>query len=256
MSTVQQIDAQPTGPAHSQTIVIREAPASASPVVREPEIRVFAHSRILYWWPVWVCGYVMTALTHLHGEPHQIGGVQEMFHPNSVLGLVFVLTLSVVILITNVTVRGMASLVVLLLLALVWLTLAYFHQWDAVLDWLRKLKIHLNLGAYFWLSTIVCACWALTVLIFDHLSYWRITPGQVSRQNVFGSSSKSYDAENMVVEKLRDDLFRHWFLGFGSGDLLIRPFGPDRDVIQIPNVFFLGHKARRIEHMIATQPEK
>jgi hypothetical protein len=60
----------------------------------------------------------------------------------------------------------------------------------------------------------------------------------------------------MVLEKLRDDLFRHWFLGFGTGDLLIRPFGPQQDLIQIPNVFFLGSKVRRIEHMVATQPDR
>jgi hypothetical protein len=60
----------------------------------------------------------------------------------------------------------------------------------------------------------------------------------------------------MVLEKLRDDVFRHRFLGFGSGDFVIRPFGPQQDVIQIPNVLFLGSKVRRIEHMIATQPDR
>jgi hypothetical protein len=225
-------------------------------IVREPEIRVYAHSRMLYWWPVWVCGYIMAALTHVYGVPQQIGGAQELFHPSSNLGVIFILALSLVMLITNVTVRGLASVIVILSLALIALALAYFREWDAVLAWMGNLKIHLNFGAYFALSTIIFGMWALTVVIFDHLSYWRITPGQVTHENIFGASSKSYDAQNMVLEKLRDDLFRHWFLGFGSGDLIIRPFGPQRDVIQIPNVFFLGSKVRNIEHMIAAQPEK
>jgi len=241
------VEVQPT-----QVVIQQAAPAKP---LREPEIRIYGHSRILYWWPVWACGYIMAALTHEYGQPHQIGGVQELFHPSTNLGVIFILTLAVVTLITNVTVRGLASVIVILSLALAALTLAYYHKWDAVLEWLGNLKIHLNFGAYFWLATVIGGIWLVTLLIFDHLNYWRITPGQVTHQNIFGASSKSYDADNMVVEKLRDDLFRHWFLGFGSGDLLIRPFGPQQDVISIPNVFFLGSKVRRIEHMIATEPD-
>jgi len=231
-----------------------QAPPTA--VIREPEIRVYAHSRLLYWWPVWVCGYVMTAITHFYGQPHQIGAAREMFYPGSNLGMIFILTLTLVVLITNVTVRGLGSVIVILLLALGALLLAYFHKWDVVLGWLGNLKIHFNLGAYFWLSTMIFAIWALTVLVFDHLSHWRITPGQVTYESLFGSSSKSYDAENMVLEKHRDDFFRHWILGFGAGDLVIRPFGPQQDVIEIHNVFFLGSKVRKIEHLIATQPDR
>lgn len=235
-------------------VVVQPAPPAG--IVREPEIRVYAHSRILYWWPLWVCGYIMAALTRYYGEPHQIGAAQELFHPSSNLGVIFVLTFALVVLITNVTVRGLGSVIVILSAALAALTVAYFHQWDVVLAWLGNLKIHLNLGAYFWISTVMCTIWVLTVLVFDHTHYWRITSGQVTYQSIFGASSKSYDADNMVLEKLRDDLFRHWCLGFGSGDLLIRPFGPQQDMIQIPNVLFLGSKVRQIEHMIATQPER
>ncbi len=190
-------------------------PAHADTPVREPEIRIYAHSRLLYWWPVWACGYVMTALTHFYGQPHQIGAAQELFHPSSNLGVIFILTLAAVILITNVTVRGLASVIVILSLALAALLLAYYHKWDLVLEWLGNLKIHFNLGAYFWISTTIFTIWALTVLVFDHLNYWRITPGQVTHENIFGAGSKSYDAQNMVLEKLRNDFFRHWVLGFG-----------------------------------------
>lgn len=231
---------------------------SAAPevVIREPEIRLYAHSRIIYWWPVWVCGYTMATLTHLYGEPHQIGAGQELFHPSTHLGLIFLLTVALVIGITNLTVRGLASIIVILSIALISLLLAYYHKWDEVLEWLGKQKLHLNWGAYFWFSTLICAMWTLTVFVFDHLSYWRITPGQVTYTAMFGASSKSFDADNMVLEKLRDDLFRHWLLGFGSGDLQIRPYGAQQERILIPNVLFLGSKVRRVEHMLATQPNR
>jgi hypothetical protein len=240
-------------PANAESVAAQRAATVAVP---EPEVRVYAHSRMLYWWPVWVCGYTMTLLTHLYGEPHQIGAAGELFHPSTNLGVIFLLTVMLVIVVTNVTVRGLASVVVILALCLAALLVAYFHKWDVVLDWLGQLKIHLNLGAYFWFSTLIFAFWVVSVLIFDHLSYWRITPGQVTHENVFGASSKSYDANNMVLEQLRSDLFRHWFLGFGSGDLQIHPFGAQQDVILVPNVLFLGSKVRRIEHMIATEPDR
>ncbi len=252
-----QRDGDRLSPAVSLSHAETAAEQSASGRVNlEPEIRVYSHSRILYWWPVWGCGYVMAALTNLYGHPQQIGNTPELFHESSNLGVIFLLTVTMVVVITNVTIRGLASVVAILSMALGALLLAYFHQWDAVLEWLGNRKIHMNLGAYFWFSSLIFVVWAFTVLIVDHLSYWRITPGQVTRENVFGASSKSYDAGNMVLEKLRDDLFRHWFLGLGTGDLQIRPFGPQQDVILIPNVLFLGSKVRRIEHMVATQPEK
>jgi hypothetical protein len=127
MATVQTSDPLPSDVPRTQVVVQQTAPA---PSVREPEIRVYAHSRILYWWPVWVCGYVMTALTHFYGQPQQIGAAQELFHESSNLGVIFLLTLTLVILITNVTVRGLASVIVILSLALVALSLAYYHKWD------------------------------------------------------------------------------------------------------------------------------
>src|SRR5258708_7401358 len=171
MATVQNSDRRlPDQPQPQAQVIVQQARSTA---VREPEIRVYAHSRMLYWWPVWACGYVMALLTHLYGHPYQIGRAQELFHDSSNLGVIFVLTLAMVILITNFTVRGLSSVIVILSLAIVALLLAYYHKWDAVLEWLGNLKIHLNLGAYFWFSTVIFGMWALTVLILDHLSYWR-----------------------------------------------------------------------------------
>jgi hypothetical protein len=35
----------------------------------------------------------------------------------------------------------------------------------------------------------------------------------------------AYEILGMVVHKRHDDAFRHWLLGFGSGDLLVRAGG-------------------------------
>ena len=73
---------------------------------------------------------------------------------------------------------------------------------------------------------------------------------------MLGAGSRSYDTDHMVLEKYRDDVFRHWVLGFGSGDIHIRPFGARSEEIEVPNVLFVGKKIHVIQRMIATQSEK
>jgi hypothetical protein len=97
--------------------------------------------------------------------------------------------------------------------------------------------------------------WFATVFVFDRMSYWRIRPGQITHEYVFGTGAKTYDTENLVLEKYRDDLFRHWVLGFGSGDLHLRPHGAAREEIPVPNVLFIGRKADAINKLIASEPE-
>jgi hypothetical protein len=96
--------------------------------------------------------------------------------------------------------------------------------------------------------------WAFTVFVFDRMSFWRIKPGQITHEFVLGAAAKSYDTENLVLEKYRDDIFRHWVLGLGSGDLHLRPYGAQREEIEVPNVFFIGSKIRTMEEMIAAEP--
>lgn len=221
-----------------------------------PRITIYSHSPILYWWPVWVVGYILALVTYLDGRQYQIGPDREWYHPSSNLGVICFATLFLVILITNVPVRGPASMIVILATVLVTVLLAYFGWWDTILGWFGGLKIHVNLGAYFWFSTLMLLVWAFTVFVVDRMSYWLVMPGQVSHVHILGASSRSYDTDNMVLEKYLDDLFRHWVLGLGSGDLHIQPFGANREEILVPNVLLVGTKMHRIRHMIATEPER
>jgi len=220
------------------------------------QLKVYSHSSLFYWWPAWVVGYIMAFVTYMQGERIQIGDVQEWFHPNSNLGVLYFLTLFVVILITNVTVRGPASVIVILTFIVGTLFVAYMNWWDYVLQWMGSLRIHMNLGAYLSFATLMFIVWLLTVFIFDHMSYWLIKPGQITQEFLLGSGSRSYDTEGMVLEKHRDDIFRHWVLGLGSGDLVIQTMGANRDRIDVPNVLFVGAKVQVIQRMIAIRPEE
>lgn len=230
-------------------------PAPVQEVEPAPrEIIIYSHSPLVYWWPVWVMGYVMAGLTWWYGQGHEVGGNAVTLHPASSLGVLFFLTLFLVIVISNVTVRGYASGMVILGIITVSVLLAYFGLWGPILGWFGDLNVYLNQGAYFWFSTLLFVVWLLTVFVFDRFSYWRIKPGQVTREYIFGAGSRSYDTENLVLEKHRDDLFRHWILGLGSGDLVIHTYGPKGRELSVPNVLFIGFKIQAIQRLIATEP--
>lgn len=226
----------------------------AAPVVRS--LRIYSHSDFFYWWPTWAVGYVMVFLTYMWGKPHQIGADTELFHASSNLGVVYFATLFTVILITNFRVRGMASGVVVLGALLVTVFLAYMGWWDEIFGLFGALKIHMNMGAYLWFSTLLFTAWAVSVFVVDRLSYWKVEPGQITHVQVLGAGSKSYNTQGMMLEKHRDDLFQNWLLGLGSGNLIIRTSGASREQLDVTNVLFIGRKVAAMQRLIATEAEE
>ena len=66
---------------------------------------------------------------------------------------------------------------------------------------------------------------------------------------------KSYDTDNMILLKRQDDLFRHWIIGFGSGDLHMQTMGGRGVDMNVENVLFVIDKISRIQRLIATKPD-
>ena len=87
------------------------------------------------------------------------------------------------------------------------------------------------------------------------MSFWRFRPGQVTHEFLGGIVDKSYDTDNMVFQKRQDDLFRHWVIGLGSGDLLMQTMGGQGEKSSVMNVLFVIGKISRIQKLIATKPD-
>ena len=254
------------------------------------ELRIYGHTSLFSWWPIWVMGYLFGLITLVsdgrgvivHKDAVYEGNVitiaegkklvlegtlmtedgkhfHERMHPSKTLGVVFVVTLFVVMLITSVPLRGVAAAVFISALLIVTLTFALMGWWDAILTSFGRLSIHLNAGFYFALSTILLLAWLIVFYFFDRMHYWVVRPGQITHQYVFGGGERSFETEGMVFEKLRDDLFRHWILGMGSGDLIMYPMqtgGAQRQEFHISNVMFVGSKLKKIQALVNLRPEK
>jgi len=225
--------------------------------VAEPEIRIYSHSSVFYLWPIWVVGYLLAFLTLMYGVevPLKEDGARVLILPTNGPGVLYAVLLLLVMFITHVAVRGVWSLVVILTGLFLTVLFAYFGWWDTIISLLPKLSVFMNLGFYVFVSTVVFMVWAFAFFVYDRMSYWRITPGQVTHEVVVGGGQKSYDTRGMTVEKYAEDLFRHWILGFGSGDLVISTTGARKEELYLPNVLFADFKVRKIQQLISTQAE-
>lgn len=228
-----------------------------NPVTQQEELslKVYSHSPIIYWWPVWGIGYLLAALTYFQGVTTNFNGVEVLIHPSPALGVLFTFTFLLVIVMTHGKVRGIASLTVIISMVAVVLFLAYVDWWDDIFRVMGKLAIFMNLGFYVLFSTAIFAVWGLAVFFFDRLDYWEFRPGQAIHHTVLGGGEDAYDTRGMVVEKLRDDLFRHWILGMGSGDLHIATTGAKKGDFVVKNVAFVGNKLLAIQRLAAMKPD-
>jgi hypothetical protein len=234
------------------TTETRQSRADPAPL---PELIVYSHSWLLYWWPAWVIGYVMALLTWLHPVEAQIDGTRDLFFPGNDLGVIYALVLLLLIVLTNTSMRGYASTVVAVTVAFLILLFAYLHWWDHILAWFGDQSVHLNLGFFLFFSTGLLLLWLVVVFGFDRLNFWRIRPGQVTHEYLLGVIDRSYDTDAVVFTKQQGDLFRHWVLGLGSGDLQIQTVGGLGREVTIPNVLFVNVKVARILDLVATKPE-
>ena len=169
-------------------------------------------------------------------------------------GVFYAFILLLVIVITNVPMRGLWSVVVIILLVLLAVIFQLFGWWDNVLDALGRLHIYINAGGYFLISTVLLIIWLVTFLFFDQQIYMVFTPGQLRVRQEIGGGEAAYDTAGMVVQKQRNDLFRHWIIGLGSGDLIVNTSGAHQHHFDLPNVLFVGNKVRQVEEMLREKP--
>jgi len=165
------------------------------------------------------------------------------------LGSIYVIILLIVITITGITIRGLWTVFIFVLLTMLTFIFAAAGWWEIIFRKLGQLSIHINMGGYLLISTVLLILWVINFAFFDRQTYMVFTPGQVRVRTEIGGEETVYDTTGMAVMKQRNDLFRHWILGFGSGDLVIKPVGLPNP-IEFPNVMFVGSKVVSIETMV------
>jgi hypothetical protein len=255
---------------------------------RPSEVRIVAHSMLFYWWPVWAFGLLLAGLTWLDGHRLAIvpagtqvvegfdGGREALVLPadahlprdratgrpseptlrvasRSGYGVVFVVVVFLVAFITNVPIRGLWSLVIVVTVLLGTIILALAGWWDDILEAVVQSRVYINAFGYLAIFLPLLVLWIVVVLYFDRKTYMAFAPGQLRVCQEVGSGEVAYDTLGMVVAKRRGGLFRHWLLGLGSGDLLVKPAGAGAQQFEMHNILFVEKKLQSIQQMIQTR---
>jgi len=271
---------------------------STSPSTMPPkprEITVYSHSMLFYWWPVWFVGYILAALTlwdqHLlmvvpiHAEVKPIEFKDEkvrnvvtipdnesflkdekgsLIQPTLYVaqsknyGVIFCLTLLLTIFITSVSLRGMWSILVIVVIVMGVTILMLAGYWEKITSAFSLLDIRINLGGYLFTSTGLLIIWLIAFMFFDRQIYVTFSPGQLRVRTEIGDGEKVYDATGLTFEKQRSDIFRHgilglWFLNIGTGDLIIKTSGAQNHTFDLPNVISVESKIKAIEQLMQSK---
>lgn len=257
--------------------------------VTPPQVRIISHCTLFYWWPVWAIGFIMAFVTYFDSQrmvlvdfknatsttievkvdgkaethpawtlPERTVPVDSMIRVSRAksLGVLFSIVLLLVIAITNVPLRGMWSVIVLILIVSLSIIFALLHWWDNILNALRILDIRINFEGYLLISTVLFVLWLVVFFFFDNQIYMVFTPTQFRVRQEIGDAETVYDTTGLQIEKQRSDLFRHWILGLGSGDLVVRTAGASTHHFEMANVLFVGRKVEQIEKVLRLQSTK
>ena len=255
---------------------------SSTALAEQSSVTIIGHSPLFYWWPVWAVGFLMAFLTYLGGnymavvpagtvaeKARQVQGVDgprdvlilpanrelavdetagvpeqpvlRVARSNS-LGSVFVTVLLLVILITNVRFSGVWSLVLIMLVLLLSVIFAVAGIWDKVFRLVGSSDVHITAAGYLCMAIPLFVMWLAVFLLYDRMNYATFGRGQFTIHHTFGAGATTYEVQGLSLEKKRDDLFRHWLLGMGSEDLVIRTGSPNARTFELANVLFVGSK--------------
>jgi hypothetical protein len=256
------------------------------------QIRVVSHTTLIYWWPVWLVGFILAGLTYAEGtrlavlpaeaevkalQPDKVYEltVKNQSAPslenaaantakgqpafpvrmasNRNYGMVYLVVLLLVIVGSNVPLRGLASIIAILAILLLTMVFAYLDWWTPILDYLGGLHVQITLAGYLFPSIVLLVAWLATFWLYDPMRYMVFTPGQLVLHKEVGDLREVFDTTQVEAEKRRTDLFRHWILGFGAGDLIIKV--PSQSLqIELPNVLFVNKRVIEIANLMKTKP--
>jgi hypothetical protein len=260
------------------------------PDERQAQVVVISHSPLFYWWPVWAVGFIMAGVSWWQGTqvafvpPGTVAernvsvarhtgsrdvliappgrslpaesGSDELKQPRMRMaisnnpGIIWAVTLCLVIVVTHVQMRGVWSLVAIFFLIALVVFLAAVGLIDSVLSAIQVLDVHINALGYLAISLFLFLIWLIMFLIVDRLNYMIFTRGRLRVRKAIGEGEKVFDMRGMMFKRHRDDMFRHWLLGFGTADLTVFTSGANAQQIEMPNVLGVGRKLSLINTML------
>lgn len=238
----------------------KEAAAKPRPEAAPNEVRLWGHSTILYWWVVWVYGYICAAITHLYGrtfDPEISDGVEPILtkvHANPWLGSSFLLLVLFIIIFSAVRVKGYIVLIAAMALIILALTADKFGIKPTRIFEFELPPVYMSFGFYIVISTVLLFFWFVAVFIMDRASYWLFKPRTAEQINFHFVDNQSFPTLMMQVRARPVDFLRK-VLGLGLARDIVLSFntGGSKVEFAIPNAWNVDRKLRQIHAMNASR---
>jgi hypothetical protein len=144
----------------------------------------------------------------------------------------------------------MVSVVAVISLIAVAFAFSWFGWWGNILGFLGGLEIRINAVGYLCIGIPLFLAWIAVIFVYDRMHYVTFGLGQIRYVLEVGDGEVVMPAEGAVVEKKRSDAFRHWVLGLGAGDLMIRSGGSNSPTIELKNVLLIQRKLVVIDRLL------
>lgn len=229
------------------------APEPVSPAIASAKgsqsagLRVYTHSPILYWWPIWLLGLLFWAITGFgFGNDATETSAQ-------IQGQTFVFALVFVIFSTTVRLRGANSVIFGLLLAIGGILLFMANLSAPLAEFFGSLDIHMSASFYGFMGISVLLIWVIMIFGFDKVKFYEIAPGQVHQRVVWGTGDRAENGASVRCTYKKDDFLRHRMLGLGmTGDIEIT--FPNNEVWELHNVMLAKRRSKRINELIVLRP--
>ncbi len=268
-------------------------PATANAPVA---VSLFGHSNFFFWWPVWALAFAFGALTWWSNERLAIvpadttiqhdaaakqivltipdasatgtlktaleqkakaeDGFPQRIADNKNYGVLFTTGLLLIILITNIRMRGPWSLIIVVSIVVLTVLLAYMGAWDNIFTSLALFRVSISSSGYFYLAGVLFPAWLVVVFFFDRQAYVVFTPREVRVRSELGGPELTFSVFNLTITRRREDEFRHWILGYGSSDLTIQTAGENGQEFIFFNVLSVGTKLHALREMYKDSPVK
>jgi hypothetical protein len=233
------------------------------------EMRVYNHTGLLFWWPVWAVGLAMALWTLIENRHMALVATGTVVEGNTLVapaettpvltpvhvsasrtpGALFVATILVVLTFGSGWMRGWRAYTFTATAAAALLMVAWLDGWDDLARWAAYLHIHINTGGYLVLSGGLLLLWLAQVFVVDRRRYVVFSLSQVRVHHEIGEEEQAYDTVGLALEKEPYDWFRR-VVGFGAGDLRVRVGG---QWIEVRNVVRVGRQLEVIERLLRTK---
>lgn len=216
-------------------------------------ITFHSHSEFFYYWPLWLVSFIFGDITLFFGTHVTVEGLDTslLLMKETGYGITYILVMAFALFATGVNLRGVWALLTMVCIVFTAFIMLYFGVWDSALSWAVNQPVYLNHGFYLAIGVILFIPWCIVMFFFDSRKYVKIESNTVTVVHEIGEGERAFDTIGVMMEKKLDNFFKHYLLGFGSGDLIIRTSGGSSDVIYLPNVLHVNQVLKELEFVRA-----